>query len=58
MSEEKILKYLGIGRSRLRELIKRGLPHGKLPDKDQLRFNSAKVDKWLEQNAAGEVDDE
>ena len=51
LSEEKICKRLGIGRERLRVLMDQGLPFGKLPDKDQLRFNVELVDEWIEQNA-------
>ena len=51
LSEEKICKRLGIGRERLRVLMDQGLPYGKLPDKDQLRFNVKQVDEWLEKNA-------
>ncbi len=51
LSEEKICKRLGIGRERLRVLMDQGLPYGKLPDKDQLRFNVKLVDEWIEENA-------
>ena len=51
LSEEKVCKRLGIGRERLRVLMDQGMPYGKLPDKDQLRFNVQQVDEWLEKNA-------